>query len=296
MRLISRRHLLKAVPLGGLALLLDGGGAARRTLQISPEDRSTEPEPFDPISDEGARRGGGDDPLHKIRDFDRSFPDDFHLEEAQLELLIATAARLERAVKVIGHGNFNLLSFDDLLAYARRYEKIGAFTRAELEFLDEIFYADAARYGFFGPKVLDRQTATFAKRDVKRISSTGHFLLRGEPLQKFERIRRDLGNGILLTSGIRNVVKQYQLFLSKAVRTAGNLSQASRSLAPPGYSYHAVGDFDVGRTGFGLKNFSAEFAETPEYRRLIDLGYVDIRYTETNPFGVRHEPWHIKIA
>ena len=95
---------------------------------------------------------------------------------------------------------------------------------------------------------------------------------------------------------MRGVVKQFQLFLSKAVTTGGNLSQASRSLAPPGYSYHAVGDFDVGRVGFGLKNFTADFADTPEYRKLIDLGYVDIRYTETNPFGVRHEPWHIKIA
>ncbi len=297
MKLISRRELMKAVPLGGLALLLDGRGTTRRPRQaVASADPPTGFESLDPTSDEGARHRGDHDRLHKIRDFDRSFPDDFLLDESRWQLLVATAARLERAVRVIGHGNFNLLSFDHLLRYAARYDEIGVFPPAELEFLDEMFYADAARYGFYGPKVLRRQTATFAARDVQLIPSTGHFLLRGEPLRKFERIRRDLGDGILLTSGIRNVVKQYQLFLSKAVRTGGNLSQASRSLAPPGYSYHAVGDFDVGRSGFGLKNFSAEFAETPEYKRLIDLGYVDIRYTETNPFGVRHEPWHIKIA
>ncbi|MGI9295075.1 MAG: M15 family metallopeptidase, partial [Pseudomonadales bacterium] len=99
-----------------------------------------------------------------------------------------------------------------------------------------------------------------------------------------------------LTSGIRGIVKQMQLFLAKAVVTNGNLSQASRSLAPPGYSYHGIGDFDLGKVGFGLRNFTESFATTDEYKRLIDLGYVSIRYTETNPFGVRHEPWHIKIA
>jgi hypothetical protein len=297
MRLISRRELLKTVPLGGLALLLDGHGRLPWTHQIvAPRAPLAEPEPLDPISDEGAERREEYDLEHKIRDFDRTYPDDFHLDHSRLALLRTTAARLERAVRIIGHGNFNLVSFDDLLRYAARYEGIGPFTPAELAFLDEIFYADARRYGFFGEKVLDRQTATFAERDLELIPSTGHYLLRGEPLAKFERIRGDLGKGIFLTSGIRNVVKQYQLFLSKAVETGGNLSQASRSLAPPGYSYHAMGDFDVGRIGFGLKNFTAEFTRTPEYEKLIDLGYVEIRYTETNPFGVRHEPWHIKIA
>jgi hypothetical protein len=297
MKLISRRELLKAVPLGGLALALDGHGRLPWTRQIvTPRGPLAEPTPIDPISDEGADHHDEYDLQHKIRDFDRTYPDDVRLDDSQLALVRSTAARLERAVKIIGHGNFNLVSFDDLLRYAARYDGIGAFTPAELEFLDEIFYSDARRYGFYGEKVLDRQTATFHERDLELIPSTGHYLLRGEPLAKFERIRRDLGDGIFLTSGIRNVVKQYQLFLSKAVETGGNLSQASRSLAPPGYSYHAVGDFDVGRIGFGLKNFTAEFTTTPEYKRLIDLGYVEIRYTETNPFGVRHEPWHIKIA
>ena len=294
---ISRRELLKIVPLGGLALLLDGAGAPRRLLReaLGAAPRA-EPKPIDPLADEGASDRAEHDPLHKIRDPDRTYADDYLLAESKQELLVTTAARLERAVRVIGHGNFNLVSFDDLLRYAERYEEIGAFPRAELDFLDEIFYADAKQYGFFGDKIIDKQTARFARRDVERIASTGHYLLRGEPLELYERIRKDLGDRIFLTSGVRGVVKQCQLFLSKAVTTDGNLSQASRSLAPPGYSYHAIGDFDIGRVGYGLKNFTADFAQTPEYRQLIDLGYVDIRYTETNPFGVRHEPWHIKIV
>ena len=297
MKRISRRELLKTVPLSGLALLLDGPGALRRGRQvIATATPAAETASIDPIADEGARHRSEHDPLHKIRDFDRTYADDYLLAESRLELLAATAQKLERAVRVIGHGHFNLVSFDDLLRYALSYDEIGAFSRAELQLLDEIFHTDAELYGFHGQKILDQQTADFDDRDVERIASTGHYLLRGEPLERYERIRKDLGENVFLTSGVRGVVKQYQLFLSKAVTTGGNLSQASRSLAPPGYSYHAVGDFDVGRVGFGLKNFTADFADTPEYRRLIDLGYVDIRYTETNPFGVRHEPWHIKIA
>jgi LAS superfamily LD-carboxypeptidase LdcB len=92
------------------------------------------------------------------------------------------------------------------------------------------------------------------------------------------------------------VVKQLYLFLNKADQVDGNLSLASYSLAPPGHSYHAVGDFDVGKKGFGSKNFSEAFAKTDEFKRLIDLGYLDIRYPQQNPFGVRYEPWHIKVV
>ncbi len=307
MKPLSRRALLKTVPLAGAALLVDAhcglrgvwrtaGGVAALGDRSPDGSEAGTPPAVDPLTDEGSTRHATHDRLRKIRDFDGTFDDDYFLSAEQCELLRTTAARLERAVGVIGHGNFNLVSFDELLGFARRYERIAAFAPRELEFLEEIFYTDATRYGFFGPKVLHSLTAAFDPRDVERIPSTGHYLLRGEPLERYRRIRRDLGDGIFLTSGIRGVVKQYQLFLSKAVETGGNLSRASRSLAPPGYSYHAIGDFDVGRVGFGLRNFTAEFADTPEYQRLIDLGYVTIRYTETNHFGVRHEPWHIKIA
>jgi hypothetical protein len=297
MKRINRRELLKAVPPGGLARLLDGPGALRRARQAIPTATlPTGTGSIDPLADEGARHKSEHDPLAKIRDFDRTYDDDYLLEESRLELLTETAAKLERAVRIIGHGHFNLVSFDDLLRYAVRYDEIGSFSKAQLQLLDELFHNDAKLYGFNGQKILHEQTASFDERDVEWIGSTGHYLLRGEPLERYERIRKDLGKNVFLTSGVRGVVKQYQLFLSKAVTTGGTLSQASRSMAPPGYSYHAIGDFDVGRVGFGLKNFTADFAQTEEYRKLIDLGYVDIRYTETNPFGVRHEPWHIKIA
>ncbi len=234
--------------------------------------------------------------LKKIKDFDRQYPGDFILKTEELQVLKTVSARLQRAQRFVGHGNFNLLSFDHLLLCGESYPAIGAFSPPELYFMEDIFFANAKRYGFYGERVTHDLTAIVPTRSIKKIGNTGHFLFRGQPLKKYESIRAELGSGITLTSGIRGIVKQTQLFLAKAVSVDGNLSQASRSLAPPGYSYHGSGDFDLGKVGFGLRNFTESFASTDEYKRLIDLGYVSIRYTETNPFGVRHEPWHIKIA
>lgn len=73
------------------------------------------------------------------------------------------------------------------------------------------------------------------------------------------------------------------------------MSLASRSLAPPGYSYHAVGDFDVGEKGLGAANFSSRFAQSDTCTKLRELGYLKLRYPENNLLGVRFEPWHIKV-
>ena len=52
----------------------------------------------------------------------------------------------------------------------------------------------------------------------------------------------------------------------------------------------------MGKVGFGRKNFTTAFARTEEYHRLVDLGYVDMRYPEGNLLGVRYEPWHIQVT
>lgn len=298
---MNRRALLKAIPLG----LAAAAGARYSVGEANPVGalrywldsvlRSVPaPQIVDPITDEGA--APRDSRFQKIKDFDHAYPDDFLVGEAHFRTFRSVAARLERTRRMVGHGNFNLLSFDKMLSFARNFPEIGEFSREELEFLEELFFADANRYGFFGEKVVHDLTSAIPRRDVVKIAGSGHYLLKGEPFDKFRRIRGDVGDGITLTSGVRGLVKQYQLFLTKAVETNGNLSRASRSLAPPGYSFHARGDFDLGKVGFGLSNFTASFCETDEYRKLIDLGYVAIRYTPANPFGVRHEPWHIKIA
>lgn len=232
----------------------------------------------------------------KIDHYNKDFDDDIYLTKPRLELLKAVLGRLNKTQNFVGYGRFNIFSFDELLRAAALSPEVGAFTKEELAFIEEIFFTDAKTYGFYGEKVTNQLTTSIADQDTIKISGSGHYLYRGRPEELYKTIVRDVGNGIVLTSGIRSVVKQLHLFLAKAVQCDGNLSRASRSLAPPGHSFHGVSDFDVGKIGWGYRNFTDQFAETEVFKKLIDLGYVDIRYTRTNPYGVRFEPWHIKVS
>lgn len=234
--------------------------------------------------------------LEKMSNFEAAHQDDVYLEASQYAVLISTFKRLDRVQNLVGHGNFNVLSFDEMLKYSSRYESVGAFSRAEKDFLEELFTSSAERYGFFGQKVISQITAVVPTRDRIKVPYTGHFLYKGDSARLYEKVTKDVGGNIVLTSGIRSVVKQSHLFLAKTIQAKGNLSRASRSLAPPGHSFHGIGDFDVGKIGYGARNFTAEFARTEEFKRLVDLGYIDMRYPRDNLLGVRYEPWHIKVV
>ena len=218
------------------------------------------------------------------------------LESPRLHLLDATVRRLGAVQRIVGHGNFSLLGFESALEYARNYSAIGAFTRAESSFLEEMFFADASRYGFFGEKVFTKITAAVPSRDVTKVAGTGNYLFKGQSLDLYQRLGLEVGPKLQLTSGVRGMVKQMHLFLRQARAAKGDFSVASRSLAPPGHSFHGVGDFDVGEVGLGRANFTRAFAATKVHARLAQLGYVRHRYPAGNPFGVRYEPWHIKVV
>ena len=235
-------------------------------------------------------------PVNKSVHFERDYGDDIFVADSEAHLLHSVVLRLKNLQKTIGFGNFNLVSFDEALSYSKRFDAIGAFTSEELEFIEKVFFADAADYGFYGEKVNDQLTDQFNKSETIKIPRSGHYLFKNESLAYYETLKRDVGESIILTSGIRSNVKQLYLFLAKTVRVNGNLSRASRSLAPPGYSYHGIGDFDVGRIGWGAKNFTDDFAGTDEFKRMRDLGYIAIRYDHGNNLGVRFEPWHIKVV
>lgn len=234
--------------------------------------------------------------VNKNIDFARDYDDDIFVGESDLSLLHSVSLRLKKLQQTIGFGHFNLVSFDQCLRYAKRYSQIGEFTAAEKKFIERIFSANAGDYGFYGKKVTDRLTLEFKKSEAIKIPHSGHYLFKNESLGHYKKLTSDVGGEIILTSGIRSNVKQLHLFLAKTVRVNGNLSRASRSLAPPGYSYHGIGDFDVGKVGWGAKNFTDDFASTDEYRRMQDLGYIAIRYDHGNDLGVRFEPWHIKVV
>jgi hypothetical protein len=195
----------------------------------------------------------------------------------------------------VGHGNFHLLNFDDALKIARNYSRVGRFPKAELHFLEMIFYESAALYGFFGEKPLKNLTARIKRYQVAKVPHTGNYLYKGLSVETYKKVKQALGDQVILTSGVRSIVKQFLLFLNKAYKSKGNLSLASRSLAPPGYSFHGIGDFDVGQVGFGAANFTERFTTTKVYRKLAHLGYVKLRYEQDNLLGVRFEPWHIKV-
>ncbi len=234
--------------------------------------------------------------FEKMKNFENSHPGDLFLPADQFPVMVAAFKRMDRIQAVVGHGNFNVLCFDDMLKFARRYSRAGTFTPAEVTFLDALFHENATRYGFYGAKVTSKLTERVPERDRVKVPYTGHYLYRGTSLATYSNVEKDLDQKIVLTSGIRSVVKQSYLFIAKAITAEGNLSRASRSLAPPGHSFHGIGDFDVGKIGFGRRNFTTAFAQTPEYRKLVDLGYVDMRYPLSNLLGVRYEPWHIQVV
>ena len=231
----------------------------------------------------------------KSRNFKTTFEDDIFIDPDKIKILRSLNTKLWKARTHIGYGHFNLLDFDAFAKICKSASNLKELTSQEKEFFEQMFHEDAKRYGFYGDKPLDSMTAVINKKDAVKVPRTGHYLYRGEPYNLYLKIRKEVGPSIVLTSGIRSVVKQMHLFLTKAIKVDGNLSKASRSLAPPGHSYHGIGDFDVGKVGFGLRNFSDQFAQTREYQKLINSGYIQIRYTKDNPFGVRYEPWHIKV-
>lgn len=235
------------------------------------------------------------DYLYKMRNYDERHPSDLVLTGERLALLRSVVGRLDRVQKNVGNGFFYLLSFDEAIRAANK-PAVGSFTRAELAFMDEMFSTDAKAYGFLGKKPLTTLTSTIAPREVVKVPGMGNYLYRGEAEAKWAAIQRIMGDQVVLTSGVRGIVKQIHLFLTKANTNGGNLSLASRSLAPPGYSFHGIGDFDVGQRGYGFKNFTADFTGTEVFRQLEERGYITLRYPRDNFLGVRFEPWHVKVA
>ena len=236
------------------------------------------------------------DNLARNQNFENNYSNDVFLAQAHSSSFVSVLHKLEQCEKLVGHGNFNLLGFDDFLRYARYSPDIGALDKKEQDFIESIFHFNASDYGFYGEKVMQKLTDDIQRKDVSKIAGSGHYLFNGQALKLYGQLRKEVGDSLVLTSGVRSMMKQLHLFLAKTEQCQGNLSRASRSLAPPGHSFHAIGDFDVGRFDLADKNFTEEFARTREYQRLCELGYVTIRYPRDNKLGVRYEPWHIKVV
>lgn len=279
---MNRRSLLKVVGLGFLGL---GFAQEVSSKKIQGYFAGKQTYPEDDLKDY----------LQKIQNFNKQHDDDVLLNTEQYSIFESTVLKLRRLQKLVGHGNFNILNFTDGLSFARNYSNVGEFTKKELKFMELTFYEDGQLYGFLGQKPLKEITDQVRKKDVIKIPYSGNYLYKEKSIEIYQEIKKELGDQVILTSGIRSVMKQFLLFLNKVQRSNGNLSLASRSLAPPGYSFHGNGDFDVGQKGYGKLNFTGTFTETNVYKRLSEMGYLQLRYPEDNKLGVRYEPWHIKV-
>ncbi len=236
------------------------------------------------------------DYLYKMITFDRPHKDDIFIPDTMGNIFSSTVMRLRRLQRFVGHGNFQILSFDDGIRLARMYPDIEAFTKSETRLMEMIFYSQAERYGFFTQKPLKELTVRIKKKDIARAPNSTMYLYKGVPFETFNRLQKQIGDQLILTSGVRGIMKQFLLFFNKAYKNNGNLSLASRSLAPPGYSFHGIGDFDVGKVGMGASNFDIIFTNTEVFKRLNALGYIKFRYPDKNLLGVRFEPWHIQVT
>jgi len=222
-------------------------------------------------------------------------PDDKYLSYKEFATLKVLNKRLKRLRRFIGYSNFNIVSFEDALFYARNYSTIGIFTKDELSLVDKLFLENPEQYGFFGTKTCLDINNKISTKEVVKIPHTGHYLFKGKPVEDYEKLKKDIGHTLVLTSGVRNVVKQLSLYCNKLYHNGGNITQASIQIAPPAYSYHTISDFDVGRRGWGYKNFTDAFASTFEFEKMKKLPYISMRYKKNNSDGVRFEPWHVEV-
>ncbi len=220
---------------------------------------------------------------------------DIYISKKELPLFVSIVKKLNNAQRIIGYKNFTIISFDKLLYYARNYSQIGAFSKSEIAFIEKMFYEDPKKYHFFGKRTVKNLTDTIDKKHIAAIPKTGQYLFKEHSKKIYEQMIKDVDN-IYLTSGIRSVVKQMKLQFNKIYAYKGNITKATFSIAPIGYSYHSIGDFDVGKIGWGAKNFTASFGDTNEYKYITKLKYIKIRYTKHNKDGIRYEPWHMKIV
>lgn len=221
---------------------------------------------------------------------------DIFVEDNLKNQFLSVRNKLNLIQNHVGYGNFNVISFDEMLMTAKYSNKIESFTKEELEFLEFIFYYDPKYHGFYGDRVSSKITQEINKKEIVKIPYTGHYLFKGEPEKVYNQMVADIGDSLILTSGVRSIVKQTKLFMDKIESVDGNLSVASKSLAPPAFTYHSISDFDVGKKGFGYDNFTPRFALTEEFFKMRKLKYIDMRYTINNKDGVRYEPWHVKIV
>lgn len=98
---------------------------------------------------------------------------DIWLKDEQKVIFDSVMKKLDMVERTVGYANFNLISFDETLKIAKNYPKIGAFTPAEIAYIEEIFYTDPIIYGFYGKRTVEDLSHSIPEKDVIKIDGTG---------------------------------------------------------------------------------------------------------------------------
>lgn len=219
---------------------------------------------------------------------------DYILTKPELISLKSLDKKIGVVFRHIGYKKSNIINYYDFIKELNASKGLTPLTKNEKEIFDKIYYMDAKEFGFKGARVSSSYKKFIKKEDLIDVGS-GHYLYRGKSYRLYEQISRDTNDTIMITSGFRNVLKQFYIFTMRVIKLKGDMTKAKDLIAPPAYSYHYHGDFDIGVVGMGIDNFTSKIIEYKEYQKLIDLGTISIRYTKYNKIGVKYEPWHIKI-
>ena len=154
--------------------------------------------------------------------------DDVFLAKKHHRVFNSVRKKVSYVQRHVGYGNFNIISFDQAYKVLRYAKGIKRFTKEELDFIEYIFYYEPTYHGFYGDRITTQLTSKINKKEVKKIPYTGHYLFRGKPEETYYKMKDDIGRTLILTSGVRSVVKQLKLFLDKLHSVDMNLSKTSR--------------------------------------------------------------------
>ena len=217
------------------------------------------------------------------------FPDsnDLYVRNSEREIFNSSYKKLSTLLYRVGYVKFSALDITQASALV-------SFSNDEMDYLKQLFTFDASKYGFYGDKPLAHFEVRVPTSNLTQ--ANGILCFDGKTLDKFKKVKEAIGDDVYMTSGIRSVVKQTYLFMNKTRQCNYNLSMASRTVAPPGYSYHGVGDFDIGSKRLSLtQNFTDRFADTDVFKQAVKDKFISLRYGLENRLGVRYEPWHVKV-
>jgi len=128
------------------------------------------------------------DYFEKIRNFNKAFNDDLIASSEEFSLVKSCQRKTHALMRYVGFGNFNILNFDDALAYMKNTASLKAFTKAELDYIDMLFARDASAYGFYGEKIFNNLTDRVNADELIKVSGSGHYVYKHHSLSTYKNI------------------------------------------------------------------------------------------------------------